>query len=120
MLIGPGSFYTSLMPIFLVEGVREALKEVSGPMILIANLLTEGSGMNGFTAGEAARQIGDVIGRPIDVIVQNTAGPSAEVLERYAAEHKRPLELGTLPEGCELMRRFVVWATVARQTIAGV
>jgi uncharacterized cofD-like protein len=103
VLIGPGSFYTSLVPIFLVQGVREALQQVQGPMILIANLLTEGSGMNGFTAGEAARQISDVIGRPIDVIVQNTAGPSSEVLERYAAEHKRPLELGSLPDGCELI-----------------
>jgi uncharacterized cofD-like protein len=103
VLIGPGSFYTSLMPIFLVEGVREALQDVPGPLILIANLLTEGSGMNGFTAGDAARQIGDAIGRCIDVIVQNTAGPSPEVLERYAAEHKHPLELGTLPAGCELI-----------------
>jgi uncharacterized cofD-like protein len=103
VLIGPGSFYTSLMPIFLVEGVREALQNVRGPFILIANLLTEGSGMNGFTAGDAARQISDAIGRCIDVIVQNTAGPSPEVLERYAAEHKRPLELGTLPGGCELI-----------------
>jgi uncharacterized cofD-like protein len=103
VLIGPGSFYTSLMPIFLVEGVREALHDVQGPIILIANLLTEGSGMNGFTAGDAARQISDAIGRRIDVVLQNTAGPSAEVLKRYAAEHKRPLELGTLPEGCELI-----------------
>src|SRR5438132_208376 len=30
VLIGPGSFYTSLMPIFLVEGVREALQQVKG------------------------------------------------------------------------------------------
>ncbi len=95
VLIGPGSFYTSLMPIFLVEGVRDALQDVRGPVILIANLLTEGSGMNGFTAGDAVRQIGDAIGRPVDVIVQNTAGPSADVLARYAAEHKRPLELGS-------------------------
>ena len=73
------------MPIFLVEGVREALQDVPGPMILIANLLTEGSGMNGFTAADAARQIGDAIGRPIDVIVQNTAravGGSAGALRR--------------------------------------
>ena len=103
VLIGPGSFYTSLMPIFLVEGVRQALQDVRGPMILIANLLTEGSGMNGFTAGDAARQISEAIGRPIDLIIQNTAGPSADVLDRYATEHKRPLELGTLPEGCELI-----------------
>src|SRR5712691_5979355 len=31
VLIGPGSFYTTLMPIFLVEGVREALQAVDGP-----------------------------------------------------------------------------------------
>ena len=52
-IIGPGSFYTSLMPIFLVSGVPEALAEVKGPVILIANLLTEGRGMIGFTAADA-------------------------------------------------------------------
>ena len=103
VLIGPGSFYTSLMPIFLVGGVREALHEVRGPVILITNLLTEGSGMNGFTAGEAVRQIAEVTGRCVDVVIHNTAGPSADVLDRYATEHKRPLQLGTLPANCELI-----------------
>jgi uncharacterized cofD-like protein len=103
VLIGPGSFYTSLMPIFLVEGVRDALQEVRGPVILISNLLTEGSGMNGFTAGEGARQISDAIGRPVDVVIHNATGPSADVLARYAAEEKRPLELGSLPPGTELI-----------------
>ena len=103
VLIGPGSFYTSLMPIFLVEGVREALQDVRGPVILISNLLTEGSGMNGFTAGHAVRQISETIGRPIDVLIQNAAVPSEEVLERYAMEEKRPLQLGTLPKETELI-----------------
>ena len=103
VLIGPGSFYTSLMPIFLVEGVRDALQEVRGPVILISNLLTEGSGMNGFTAGDGARQISDAIGRPVDVVIHNATGPSADVLARYAAEEKRPLELGSLPAGTELI-----------------
>ena len=77
VLIGPGSFYTSLMPIFLVEGVRDALQDVRGPVILISNLLTEGSGMNGFTAGDGVRQISEAIGRPVDVVIHNTTGPSA-------------------------------------------
>src|SRR4029453_10406535 len=102
VLIGPGSFYTSLLPIFLVTGVREALHDVKGPVVLISNLLTEGSGMNGFTASDAARQISEAIDRPVDVVVQNVAGPSEEVLARYAKEHKRPLELGPLPAGCGL------------------
>src|ERR1700739_320693 len=33
-VIGPGSFYTSLMPIFLVRGVAEALGQMDGPVIL--------------------------------------------------------------------------------------
>ena len=103
VLIGPGSFYTSLMPIFLVRGVREALQDVRGPVILISNLLTEGSGMNGFTAADGARQISDAIGRNIDVVIHNATRPADDVLARYAAEEKRPLELGTLPSGTELI-----------------
>src|ERR1700687_2950378 len=43
-IIGPGSFYTSLMPIFLVRGVAEAIQQMNGPVILVTNLLTEGRG----------------------------------------------------------------------------
>ena len=41
------------MPIFLVRGVAEALAHMQGPVILVANLLTEGRGMGGFTAADA-------------------------------------------------------------------
>src|SRR5258708_8644778 len=44
-ILAPGSFYTSLMPIFLVPGVPEALAEVKGPTIPIANPLTESPGL---------------------------------------------------------------------------
>ena len=71
--------------------------------MLIANLLTEGSGMRGYTAGDAARQVADVIERPVDVIIANNALPSQAVLERYASEHKMPLPLGDVPEGCEVV-----------------
>ena len=57
VIIGPGSFFTSLMPPLLVRGVKEALAEMRGPIILIANLLTEGRGMAGFTAADAARWV---------------------------------------------------------------
>ena len=89
--------------------------------------------MNGFTAAEATRQISEAIGRPVDVLVHNVAGPSEEVLARYANEHKRPLELGPLPAGCELVegdfwqddiarhdrRRlaFAVWFALAKRLL---
>jgi uncharacterized cofD-like protein len=101
--IGPGSFYTSLMPIFLVQGVADALRSVKGPIILIANLLTEGRGMAGFTAADAVARIEEAIHRPIDVVVANMKWPNREVLGRYALEHKEPLAPGLLPDHCELV-----------------
>lgn len=102
-IIGPGSFYTSLMPIFLVRGVGEALAAVRGPIILIANLLTEGRGMLGFTAADAVGRIEDAIQRKIDVVIANTRTPPKQVLARYAVEHKEPLAVGTLPSHVELV-----------------
>jgi uncharacterized cofD-like protein len=133
VIIGPGSFYTSLMPIFLVRGMQEAIAAVKGPVILVSNLLTEGRGMKGFTVADAACRIGAVIGRPIDVVVVNTTPPSAETLARYAAEHKEPLDVGSLPPGCETIegdfwvrdmarhdrRRlaYALWAVLAKRLL---
>jgi uncharacterized cofD-like protein len=103
VIIGPGSFYTSLMPIFLVRGAAEAVRNVKGPLVLVANLLTEGRGMWHFSAAEEVWQISHTIDRPIDVVIVNTARPPDATLARYAAEHKLPLELGSLPEGCEVV-----------------
>jgi uncharacterized cofD-like protein len=110
VVIGPGSFFTSLLPPLLVGGVREALAEVRGPIILIANLLTEGHGMTGFTAADAARWVARAIDRPVDVVIANDGRPSAEVLMKYAAEQKHPLELGDFDDGVEsVVGRF--WCT---------
>ncbi|MGE0042202.1 MAG: uridine diphosphate-N-acetylglucosamine-binding protein YvcK [Vicinamibacterales bacterium] len=133
VVIGPGSFYTSLMPTLLVSGVGEALAGVRGPIILVANLLTEGRGMHSFTAADAVRWVGETIGRPVDVLVHNTAQPSAGAMARYAAEHKAPLALGTLPSSCELVegdfwrtdiarhdrRRlsYAIWSIISRRLL---
>jgi uncharacterized cofD-like protein len=132
-IIGPGSFYTSLMPIFLVGGASEAIQQVKGPVILVTNLLTEGRGMWHFTAGEAVWQMSHAIGRPIDVVLVNTACPSGETLTRYRGEHKQPLPLGDIPDSCEVVsgefwcreiarhdrRRLAhaVWAVLAKRLL---
>jgi len=132
-VIGPGSFYTSLMPIFLVKGAADAVRNSSGPIVLVTNLLTEGRPMASFTAASAVRLLGDAIGRPVDVVIVNTARPAAAALARYAEEHKTPLEIGDVPAGCEVVegdfwchdiarhdrRRLAhaVWAVLARRLL---
>lgn len=131
IVIGPGSFFTSLMPILLVSGTAQAVQRVKGPVILVANLLTEGRGMAGFTAADAVKRVGEALGRPVDVLIANTGTPSEETLERYRGENKLPLQLGDLPSSCELVtgdfwrgdiarhdrRRLAeaVWAVLARR-----
>jgi len=103
VIIGPGSFFTSLMPTLLVDGVKDALASVKGPIILVANLLTEGRGMQAFSAADAASWVTRTIGRPVDVVIFNTARPGADILARYEREEKRPLVLGAVPDGTELV-----------------
>ncbi len=103
VIIGPGSYYTSLLPIFLVDGCREALAEVRGPIIYVANLLTEGRGMTGFTAAQAVERLTETIGRAVDVVIVNSARPADDVLQRYAEEHKFPLPLGRLPSAVQVI-----------------
>jgi uncharacterized cofD-like protein len=133
VIIGPGSFFTSLVPPLLVKGVKEALAQMPGPIILIANLLTEGSGTAGSSAADAARWISRLVGRPVDVVIANTGGPSQEAVLRYAAEHKHPLGLGVLDSGTEPVlgsfwqseiarhdrRRlaFAVWAVLSQRLL---
>ena len=133
VIVGPGSFYTSLLPIFLVKGAAEAVRQVRGPIIVVTNLVTEGRGMASFTAGEAVRRMGDVLGRAIDVVIVNTARPGEEILARYRPEHKHPLEIGDIPTSCEVVagefwtgeiarhdrRRLAtaVWAVLARRLL---
>ncbi|WBA56116.1 uridine diphosphate-N-acetylglucosamine-binding protein YvcK [Providencia sp. 21OH12SH02B-Prov] len=38
ILIGPGSFFTSLMPLLLLDDITDALRECKAPMIYIGNL----------------------------------------------------------------------------------
>ncbi len=134
-IIGPGSFYTSLMPIFLVRGVADAMKAIKGPIILITNLLTEGRGMAGFTAADAVARIEDAIERRVDVVITNVRWPSPQVLGRYALEHKEPLAPGELPEHCEfvggefwtseiarhdrLRLAYAVWSVLSRRLLSG-
>jgi uncharacterized cofD-like protein len=131
VIIGPGSFFTSLMPILLVGGTAETVQQVRGPVILVSNLLTEGRGMAAFTAGDAVRRISEALGRPVDVVIANTGRPSDATLERYRAEDKLPLQPGDIPSFCEVVtgdfwrgdiarhhrRRLAaaVWAVLARR-----
>ena len=134
VVIGPGSFFTSLLPTLLVDGVADVLAGVTGPIVLVANLLTEGQGMHGFTAADEVAWVSRTIGRPVDVVIANEGQPSADAIAKYAAEHKHPLALGQPPAGTEVVTgefwrseiarhdrqrlSYAVWSVLSRRLLA--
>ena len=134
VVIGPGSFFTSLLPTLLVDGVADVLAGVKGPIVLVTNLLTEGRGMAGFTAADEVAWVSRTIGRPVDVVIANEGQPSADAIAKYATEHKHPLPLGQLPAGTEVVTgefwrseiarhdrqrlSYAVWSVLSRRLLA--
>ena len=134
VVIGPGSFFTSLLPTLLVDGVADVLAGVKGPIVLVTNLLTEGQGMAGFTAADEVAWVSRTIGRPVDVVIANEGQPSADAIAKYATEHKHPLPLGQLPAGTEVVTgefwrseiarhdrqrlSYAVWSVLSRRLLA--
>ena len=70
--------------------------------------------MEGFTAGDAVRRISEAIQRAVDVVIINSGQPSGEALDRYAAEHKKPLLVGDVPTGCEIVEGEFWQGQIAR------
>jgi 2-phospho-L-lactate transferase/gluconeogenesis factor (CofD/UPF0052 family) len=113
--------------------VAGVLSRITGPIIVVSNLLTEGQGMRGFTAADEVAWVSKTIGRPVDVVIANQGQPSDAAVARYAAEDKHPLELGQLPPGTEAVigdfwrsdiarhdrRRlsYAVWAVLSRRLL---
>jgi uncharacterized cofD-like protein len=92
--IGPGSFYTSVLPNFLPDGIKGALQSARGKIIYIANLFTEGKGMYDMELPDFVTVVERHIGRPVDWVVHDNMQNHRAALPRYAAENKYPVRLG--------------------------
>jgi uncharacterized cofD-like protein len=57
IVIGPGSLYTSILPILLVDGIAATIHGVSAARIFVSNLLTEPGETDGFTLSDHLRVI---------------------------------------------------------------
>jgi hypothetical protein len=70
--------------------------------------------MRDFSAADAASWVHRTLGRPVDIILFNTSHPSADVLQRYATEDKRPLELGRVEDATEVVEGEFWCSDIAR------
>lgn len=90
VLLSPGSLFTSTVPALLGGGVKEALSEFGGPVVYVANVMTQAGETGGFTVSDHIRAISSHIGPVVTDVLVHSGGFSDELLERYRAEEAAP------------------------------
>ncbi len=92
LVVGPGSFYESVLPNFLPAGVAAAVSRSHAPILYITNLLTEGVGMSkDVPLATWIAEAESYVGRPFSNIIVNKSKPDRAVRAAYEKEGKYPL-----------------------------
>ena len=114
VVIGPGSLYTSLIPVLLVRGIAEAIRRSGARVLLVMNLMTEPGETDGMTAADHVRALRrHAPGLPIDDVLLAASPISPRVLAAYAACGAEPVaaDLHALRAlGCRPVRQRMVTA----------
>lgn len=87
VVIAPGSIYTSLLPIFSVAGMSQALSVAKAPVVMIANLVNKPSQTPNWHVVDYVEAIERTIGGGlIDYVLYNTEIIPQDLLLRYAED----------------------------------
>lgn len=92
VVLSAGSLFTSTIPALLGSGVCETLTSFSGPVLYVANVMTQPGETDRFSLSDHLRAITDHAG-PIltDVLVHSSSLPDG-LVARYAVEGATPVE----------------------------
>lgn len=93
VVLSAGSLFTSTIPALLGSGVRDALASFPGPVLYVANVMTQPGETDGFSLSDHLKAIRDHAGQIVtDVLVHGPRLPD-DLVDRYAAEGATPVEL---------------------------
>ena len=94
ILLGPGSLYTSVIPNLLVDGITDAIAAAPALRTYVCNVMTQDGETEGYTAADHLRALLSHSGQKlVDFCLVNSAPIPDYLLERYAVENARPIEV---------------------------
>lgn len=92
IIIGPGSVFTSLTAVLLVEGIKEALGEAKGKLIYVCNLCNNRESEN-WSTSDFVNHFESLIGRVFDLVLVNAEPElkihNVDVIENDLAPSKK-------------------------------
>lgn len=90
VILGPGDFWTSLVPNLIIPGIPDALaalQRAGGKILFVCNLVTKKGQTDGYTAASFVRRLEEIIVPVhVDGILLNSRPPSPEIIQRYESE----------------------------------
>lgn len=94
IVLGPGSLYTSVIPNLLVPGIADAIRRSKALKVYVCNIMTESGETDDYTVSKHIKAIIDHAGYGvINACVANTQPIPPDVLQKYAEENSRPVEI---------------------------
>jgi uncharacterized cofD-like protein len=91
IVLSAGSLYTSTIPALLGRGVAEALAAFTGPVLYVANAMTQPEETAEFTVSDHVRAITDHVGPVISDVLVNSETPGGVTAARYREHGARPV-----------------------------
>ncbi|MFC6590811.1 uridine diphosphate-N-acetylglucosamine-binding protein YvcK [Deinococcus lacus] len=86
IVLGPGSLFTSVMPVLLVPAIAAALRSTPARLVYVAPLMTEPGETTGMTLEDHFAAITAHLGRAPDYILANSAVIAPYIKAHYAAQ----------------------------------
>jgi uncharacterized cofD-like protein len=93
LVFGPGSLFTSTIPALLGGGVGEALSGFPGPVVYVANVMTQPGETAGYAVSDHVRAIAEHVGPVVTDVLVHSGELPPDLLARYAAEDAAPVEV---------------------------
>jgi uncharacterized cofD-like protein len=91
LVLAPGSLYTSTIPALLGGGIKEALADFAGPIIYVANVMTQQGETGDFTVSDHVRAIAEHVGPLVTDVLVHSGDLPPDLIARYEAEEAEPV-----------------------------
>jgi uncharacterized cofD-like protein len=88
IITGPGDLYASIIPILLVDGIKDALKRTKATCIYILNLMTKSGQTTDYTAYDHLKDVSHYFGKTPDYVIVNNGSIPEDILRWYEKEHE--------------------------------
>jgi len=87
VVISPGDLYTSLGPLLVIDGFKDALTTTRALKIYVSNLVAKKGQTESLTVADHADEIERFVGGAfLDYVLYNEQIPTPEIIKRYEAE----------------------------------